>query len=157
MWGRAPSPVHAEQSSAAHSLASDQTQGKGMASAMPPSRKIRFRPRREPGGSPARLRVVEQRSPATTTECDEMNVTSLLISLQSQGMGTRLLPIASFRCDRRTLPEAQNPPALCHGRASNSPALSQRTREGQGTHFLFMGKAWASPQRQRQQQQLSNK
>jgi len=26
----------------------------------------------------------------------------------------------------------------------NSSALSQRTREGQGTRLLFMGKAWAS-------------
>ena len=28
---------------------------------------------------------------------------------------------------------------------TKSPALSQRTREGQGTRLLFMGKAWASP------------
>ena len=29
--------------------------------------------------------------------------------------------------------------------AAKSPALSQRTREGQGTHFLCVLKAWASP------------
>src|SRR5580692_12888410 len=50
----------------------------------------------------ARLRLGEQRAAAITTERNEMNISSLLVSLQSPGHGARLRPCASFRCDGRT-------------------------------------------------------